>query len=156
MERREVLGAFGLLAAGLVEARAGELQEPHHPMPKIHEDCMKACGDCARTCNMMAHHCMEKICAGDGPVAKHARSHTLAMDCQAFCSLAETMIARSSELMVYSCDACAEACRLCAEECEKAQGDAVMASCGRTCRQCERTCRDMVRTMKTSTGGATR
>ena len=33
-------------------------------MDKIHEDCLKACGDCAKECNMMAHHCLEKMLEG--------------------------------------------------------------------------------------------
>jgi hypothetical protein len=159
MVRRELLGAVGA-AAGLaavwsLEARADD-GPGHHHMDKVHEDCLRACGECARTCNMMAHHCMQKIVAGDGPVQRHARSQTLAMDCQDFCVLSAQMIARSSDLMAFACDACAEACRCCAEECEKAQDDPMMADCARKCRECERTCRAMVRSMKKDTKVSTR
>lgn len=156
MDRREMLGAFGvaglgLIAAGATDARAADDQDHHHHMDKAHEDCLKECGECAKECNMMAHHCMDKICAGEGPLKVHARAHTMAMDCQAFCVLSATMIARSSDLMVYSCESCAEACRCCAAECEKAQDDSVMKACAAKCRECERSCRQMVKSMKAKT-----
>src|SRR3954451_13407338 len=125
MDRRELFGAFGAAAAGLLASGAlgapADEKEHHHHMDKMHEDCLKACGECAKACNMMAHHCMDKLLAAEGPVQVHARSHMLSNDCQAFCVLAAQMIARSSDLMTYSCEACAEACRCCAEECEKAR-----------------------------------
>ena len=155
MDRRELLGAFGaaagLLAVGAVDARAADEPEHHH-MDKAHEDCLKACGSCAVACNQMAHHCMHKIIDGVGPVKLHAKAHSLAMDCQAFCVLAATLIARSSDLMVPGCEACAEACRCCAEECEKAKDDEAMKACAAKCRECERSCREMVRSMKKPSG----
>ena len=116
MDRRELLGAFGAAAAGMLAtgafaAPAARTSDHHHHMDKIHEDCLKACGECAVACNMMAHHCLDQISAGEGDVKHHARAHSLAMDCQAFCVLSATMIARGSDLMQYSCEACAEACR---------------------------------------------
>src|SRR4051794_12478468 len=108
MDRRELLGAFGAAAAGMFATRAfaapaGEEHDHHHHMDKIHEECLKHCGGCALACNMLAHHCMDQICEGAGDVKKHARVHSLADDCQAFCVLSATMIARRSNLMEYSC-----------------------------------------------------
>ena len=157
MDRRELLGAFGAAAAGMMAtgafaAPAGEGKDHHHHMDKVHEDCLSACADCAKACNMMAHHCMDKIIDGGPDVKRHAKAHSLAMDCQAFCVLSASMIARGSDLMQYSCESCADACRRCAEECEKPGGDAVMKSCGEKCRACEKTCDEMVRHMKASSG----
>lgn len=157
MDRRELLGAvgvasLGVLAAGTTHAHAADDNDHHHHMDKTHDDCMKTCGACAAECNMMAHHCMEKICAGEGPLKLHAKAHSLAMDCQAFCVLSATLIARSSDLMAYACSACADACRDCAAECAKAQDDAAMKACAEKCRECERSCRQMVAAMKTKTG----
>jgi len=158
MDRRDLLGAFGaagfgLLAAGVAEA--DDTEHHHHHMDKTHEDCLKACAECAKECNMMAHHCLDKLCKGEGPTAVHAHSHALAIDCAAFCTLSATMIARSSELMTHSCEACAEACRCCAEACEKAQNDAAMKACAAKCRECERSCRQMVKSMKATSGAKT-
>jgi hypothetical protein len=157
MDRRELLGTFGAAAVGMgilgaVEVRAGdEPESKHHHMDKDHEDCLRACGQCAKECNMMAHHCLDKLCEGQGPVKHHARAHSLAMDCQAFCVLSATLIARSSELMVYACEACAKACHDCAEECDKTD-DAAMKKCAEVCRTCETSCKQMVRHMKGSEG----
>ncbi|MCA1686414.1 MAG: four-helix bundle copper-binding protein [Planctomycetia bacterium] len=117
-------------------------------MDKTHRDCMEACADCAKTCNMTAHHCLDEICEGAGDVKRHAKAHSLTMDCQAFCVLAATMIARGSGLMQYSCESCADACRCCAEECEKPGSDDVMMACAKSCRDCEKTCHEMVKHMK--------
>ena len=74
----------------------------------------------------------------------HAKAHELAMDCQAFCVLAATLMARSSPLARFAHQACAEACGCCAEECEKGQGE-IMKNCATRCRECEQTCRAMAK-----------
>jgi hypothetical protein len=70
------------------------------------------------------------------------------MDCQAFCTLSATMIERDSDLMQYSCEACAEACRCCAEACDKHLASAMVKACADKCRTCETTCRAMVKSMR--------
>ena len=155
MERRELFGAVGAAAAGAwalggASALADE-KDHHHHLEKVNEDCLKACGECAKACNMMATHCLDKVVEGQGPMKVHAMAHALATDCAAFCVLSATMISRSSQLMEYACDACAKACRSCAAECEKAQNDEVMKDCAAKCRDCEKTCTEMVRSMKMGT-----
>jgi len=152
MDRRELLGALGA-AVGVaslagVDARAADEPAHHHHTDKVHEDCVQACGQCALSCNMTAHHCLDKLAEGQGSAKLHARAHALAMDCQAFCVLSATMIARGSELMAASCEACADACQRCAEACEKAPQDDRMRDCVKKCRDCEKSCREMVRHMK--------
>lgn len=152
MDRRELLNTLGAAAAGAVvlgavKARAADDKETHLHLDKVHASCVDACNDCAKACNMMASHCLEQLSEGRGPIKIHARSASLGFDCEAFCTLSATMMARGSELMTASCGACAEACKSCAQACEKAPDDAVMKACAKACRDCETSCRDMVRRM---------
>jgi hypothetical protein len=153
MDRRELLSVLGASAIGLTalsrdEARADEREEEHHHHDKVHEDCMRACGECAKSCNETASHCLEQICQGSGDRKAHAQVHALTMDCQEFCVLSAILIARHSDLMQYSCEACAEACRCCAEACDKHPASEMVKECAEKCRRCERSCREMVKSMK--------
>lgn len=149
MVRREMLGLVGAGAVGLAAAGGREaFGEQGHQHDKMHEDCMKECGDCARACNEAAAHCLQMLCENRGDTKMHAMAHSLAMDCAAFCTLSASLIARQSELMTYSCEACAEACRCCAEACEKNKGSQMMSECAKQCRECEESCRQMVKAMK--------
>ena len=152
MDRRELLGVLGAGAVGLAAfapggVRGDEDHEGHHH-DKIHEDCMKACGECARSCNETANHCLGQLRDGSGDRKIHAQVHALTMDCQAFCVLSATLIARSSDLMQYSCEACADACRDCAEACDKHPASEMVKECAESCRKCERSCRAMVKSMR--------
>ena len=62
------------------------------------------------------------------------------MDCQAFCVLTATLVARSSPMARYAHQACADACRDCAAACEGHQ-DEIMKECVTACRECEKVCR---------------
>ena len=156
MDRRELLGILGTGAAGLAalagrEAVAEQQDREHHAHDhhnKAHEECMKKCGECAKTCNEAAHHCLEQL-KNEGIDRKaHARAAALTMDCQEFCVISAKLIARDSELMVYSCQACADACKDCIEACERVAQSEMMKRCADTCRECEKSCREMVRHMK--------
>ena len=151
MDRRKLLGVLGAGTIGLAtqsRAAAGADEEHHHHHDKAHEDCMKACGECARACNETAAHCLEQLSEGSGDRKIHAQVHELTMDCQAFCTLSATMMERGSDLMQYSCEACAEACRCCAEACDKHPAAAMVKACAEKCRTCEGTCRAMVKSMR--------
>jgi hypothetical protein len=151
MERRELLGVLGAGAVGLAaltRARAADPEDHHHHHDKAHEDCLKACGECARACNETAEHCLEQLVQGTGDRQIHGRVHELTMDCQAFCVLSSTMMERGSDLMQYSCEACADACRSCAEACDKHPASPMVKSCAEKCRTCESACRTMVKTMR--------
>src|SRR5256885_9662132 len=52
--------------------------------------------------------CLEQLSAGSGDRKTHARVHELTMDCQEFCVLSATLVARGSDLMQYACEACAD------------------------------------------------
>jgi hypothetical protein len=153
MDRRELLGVLGAGAVGLAVFTGREAVADLKDADKecctdpLHADCMKACGECAKICNESARHCLMELSEGTGDRKYHARAHSLANDCQAFCVLSATLIARDSELMMYSCQACAEACRCCAEECAKSSSE-LMKECAEKCRKCETTCREMVKAMR--------
>ena len=142
MDRRELLGLMGVGAAGLMTntARGAVARDHEH---HEHDEHMKTIGECAKVCNEAAHHCLGELKKENSSHREHhARSHELTMDCQAFCVLTVTLMARSSPLASYAHQACAEACRCCAEECEKGQ-DEIMKECAKKCRDCEKTCRSM-------------
>ena len=145
MDRRELLGyvgigAAGLLAAGPTGAIAGEKDEG-----QAHEH-IKTIGLCALACNEAAHHCLEHLKNDNAEHREHhAKAHELAMDCQAFCTLAAVLTARCSPLACHAHKACAEACRCCAEECEKGHGE-IMENCAKKCRECAEVCRKMGKT----------
>ena len=99
---------------------------------------MKACGECARACNETAEPLPRTARARNSGDRKiHARVHELTMDCQAFCALSTTMMERGSDLMQYSCEACADACRSCAEACDKHPASEMVKACAEKCRTCE-------------------
>src|SRR5262249_34509724 len=142
MDRRELLGVLGVGTAGLILARAGEAHADDKEGDKMHEH-IKTIGACALACNEAAHHCLEHLKKeASEHRAHHAKAHELTMDCQAFCVLTATLMARCSPLAPYAHQACAEACRCCADECEKGNGE-IMKSCAQKCRDCERVCREM-------------
>jgi hypothetical protein len=151
MERRELLGALGAGAVGLTalaRATAAAPPEGHRHLEQSHEDCMKACAECARACIETASHCLEQLREGSGDRKIHALVHERTMDCQEFCILSATMILRGSDMMRFSCDACADACRECAEACDQHPASEMVKQCAEKCRACERSCRNMVKSMR--------
>ncbi len=144
MNRREMIGALGLGTAALTlaEGRAIAAQQDHHGHG-AHDEHLSVMAECAKTCNETAHHCMEAICNKDGDVASHAEVHNLAMDCQAFCVLSASMMARHSPLARFAHEANAEACAACAEACEKHKNASeIVKKCQESCRKCEKVCRE--------------
>ncbi len=146
MNRREMLSALGL-GAGAV-ALAGQhvrADDPHHDHA-AHKQHLETIGRCALVCNETAAHCLDKIRDNASHPAEHAKIHQMAMDCQEFCVLAVTLMARSSPMATMAHSACADACRACAEVCESSsvKSDQV-AACGKSCRECETACREMAK-----------
>src|SRR4051812_48565733 len=77
MKRREMLGVLGVGAAGLTALSTASAQQadPHsneqaHRHDKMHEDCLKACSDCARMCDETFHHCYMQVAEGKRDHAK--------------------------------------------------------------------------------------
>jgi hypothetical protein len=149
MDRRELLGVLGAGAVGLtaLSARADDKSDDHCcDLDKVHEDCLKACSECAKACDMTFHHCYTKVAEGK---ADHAKPLHLVSDCAGFCKLSESMIAKHSPLMVHSCAACAEACKATAAEVEKFDSEE-MKRAAMKLHECERSCREMVASMRGS------
>jgi hypothetical protein len=149
-KRRDLLGALGTSAAGLVllartSAAATDDSQTYGPKhAAMMRDCDEACGHCEAACQTAFHHC---IVQASGGKLNHARMAQTAADCAAFCSLSEELIARQSAFMALSCQACGQACSQCARECESFANDPVMKACMAACQKCEETCRNMVRMM---------
>ena len=140
MERRELLGVLGAGAAGFVAL--GEATAHAHPGGHGRDEQIRTLGDCAKVCNEAAHHCLEQVKKGGPHAEQHVKSHEAAMDCQAFCALTATLMARSSPMAPYAHAACADACRDCAAACQGHQDD-VMKACVKACLECEKMCRQM-------------
>lgn len=148
MKRREMLGTLGAGAAGLAAlsattTSASAQQEGAHRHDKTHEDCLKACSDCAKMCDETFHHCYMQVAEGK---RDHAKPLHLVSDCAGFCSLSACMIAKHSPLMVHSCASCAEACASTATVVEKFD-DPEMKAAAKSLRACEASCRAMVKAM---------
>ena len=127
-----------------MSAISGRESEAAMELDKTHEDCLKACSDCAKTCDETFHHCYMQVAEGK---RDHARPLHYLSDCAGFCGLSACMIARHSPLMVDSCASCAEACRKTASVVEKFDS-AEMKRAVAALHACEKSCVNMVATMK--------
>jgi hypothetical protein len=139
MDRRELLGLLGTGAAGLVALRGGEARADHEG-PRY--DHIKRLGECAKICDDVAHFCLDELRKGGKHADDHAKAHEAAMDCQAFCALAATLMARRSPRAKYAIQGAAASCGDCATACEVCR-DNLMRECIRICRECEEMCRRM-------------
>ena len=115
MDRRELLGVLGAGAAGLVALGGGQARADHEGP---HDDPIKTLGECAKACDEAAHHCLDELRKGGQHAEDHAKAHEAAMDCQAFCVLTATLMARKSPMAKYAHLGAVAACRDCAEACE--------------------------------------
>ena len=141
MDRRELLGVLSAGAAGLVALGGGSARGAHEGHD--HDEHLKIMGECIKVCNEAAHHCLGEAVKGGSHADHHAKSHEATIDCQAFCSLAAALMARSSPMAKYAHQACADACRDCAAACEGQEAE-IMKECVKACRDCEKVCRQMV------------
>jgi len=135
MDRRELLGV--LSASGLVAVRDGRARADQGGP---HDDPIKTLGECAKACDEAARHCLDEFPKGGRHAERHARAHEAAMDCQAFCALTATLMARRSPLVKYAHSGAAAACRICAMACA-GHADDIMKKCVQLCRECEDICR---------------
>ncbi len=139
MDRRELLGVLGAGAAGLIALRGGEARAG---LEGPRDDHIKTLGECAKACDEAAQHCLDELRKGGKHAEDHARAHEAAMDCQAFCVLTATLMARKSPMAKYAHQGAVAACGKCAAACEDCR-DAIMKECAQMCRECEEICRRM-------------
>jgi hypothetical protein len=134
-------GAAGIVAVGGGAAAADQASHAGHASHE-HDGHIKILGHCIKVCNEAAHHCLQELSKGGSHAMEHVKSHEAAMDCQAFCVLTATLMARCSEMGKYAHRACADACRDCASACEGQRAE-IMQECVKACRECEAMCRKM-------------
>jgi hypothetical protein len=141
MERREMLGLLGAGAAGLVAMSGREAMA--HELDPIHKECLEACSDCAKACDMGFHHCLTQVAAGK---KEHAKPLEFFESCAGFCALSACNIAKHSPLMVYSCDACGDACKETLAVVSKFDSEE-MKLAAKALARCEKSCAAMVEAM---------
>ena len=140
MDRRELLAVLGAGAAGLVALRGGQA---HAGIEGPHADHIKTLGECAKICDEAAQHCLDELRKGGKHAEAHAKAHEAVMDCQAFCVLTATLMARKSPMAKYAHQGAVAACRKCAVACEACH-DGIMKECAILCRVCEKICHQIV------------
>jgi hypothetical protein len=159
MDRREMLGLLGAGAVGFTTLSGGRASADAGiaKLDAVHKECLEACSDCAKTCEMTFHHCLTLVADGK---KEHAKPLQYAADCAGFCALSACNIAKQSPLMAFSCEACADACKATFAVVSKFDSDEMKAAAKELAR-CEKSCRAMVEAMghhhhETSTGSAPR
>ena len=112
-------------------------------MDPVHKECLEACGDCAKACDMTFHHCYTQVAEGK---RDHAKPLHYVADCAGFCALSACNIAKHSPLMAYSCESCADACK--ATMAVVGQFDSEeMKAAAKALERCEKSCRAMLAAM---------
>jgi hypothetical protein len=145
MERRELLGILGAgtFALTTMVGRESTAQVASAKSDSVHKECLEACGECAKACDMAYHHCLTMVAAGK---AEHAKPLQYMGDCSGFCGLSACNIARHSPLMAYSCAACADVCK--ATLAVVSQFDSVeMKAVAKELKRCEASCHAMLTEM---------
>ena len=145
MDRREMLGMLGAGAVGLTALSGQEAlaQGASARLDDVHKECLEACSECARACDMAFHHCTMQVAEGK---REHAKPLHYAIDCSGFCALSACNIAKHSPLMAYSCEACAEACKSTHAVLSKFDSEEMKAATKALAR-CEKACLAMVEAM---------
>ena len=144
MDRRELLGLLGATGVGLTafagrEAAAADMK----PMDPVHKECLEACSDCAKACDMTFHHCYMQVAEGK---REHAKPLHYAADCAGFCALSACNIAKHSPLMAFSCESCAEACKATLAVVSTFDSPE-MKMAAKALERCEKSCRAMLASM---------
>ncbi len=146
MDRREMLGIMGAGAVGMAAISGGEAraqQADHAKLDAVHKECLEACSDCAKSCDMAFHHCYTQVAEGK---REHAKPLHFVADCAGFCALAACNIAKHSPLMVHSCESCADACKATLAVVEKFDSPE-MKDTAKALARCEKSCRAMLAAM---------
>ena len=142
MDRRTLLGTMGVGTLGLM-ANVARAASPAAAADDVHEECLKACTECAQACEMATHHCYGEVAMGK---KEHAKPLRYLNDCSTFCGLAARNIANHSPLMALSCEACGEACASTLAQVQSFDSPE-MKKVAEHLKRCEASCRKMVAAM---------
>ena len=145
MDRREWIGMLGAGAVGLtaLSGREALAQGTSAKLDDVHKECLEACSECAKSCDMAVHHCLTQVAEGK---REHAKPLQYANDCAGFCALSACNVAKHSPLMAYSCEACADACKASLAVISKFDSDEMKAA-AKALARCEKACLAMVEAM---------
>jgi hypothetical protein len=141
MDRREMLGMLGVGAVGLAAMSGREAAA--HELDPVHKECLEACSDCAKACDMGFHHCLTLAAEGK---KEHAKPLEYFESCAGFCALSACNIAKHSPLMAFSCDACEDACKETLAVVSKSDSPEMKAA-AKALARCEKSCAAMVEAM---------
>ena len=145
MDRREMLGVLGASAVGLTALAGREVNasQGSAKLDAVHKECLEACSDCAKSCDMTYNHCLMQVAEGK---KEHAKPLRYVADCAGFCALSACNIAKMSPLMAYSCAACADACHATLASVSKFDSEEMKAA-AKDLARCEKSCRAMIEAM---------
>ncbi|WP_435018386.1 four-helix bundle copper-binding protein [Tundrisphaera sp. TA3] len=143
MDRRTMFGLMGAGAVGMVAMPGAGAVAAAPAADDIHEECLKACSDCAKACEMAVNHCLKEVGMGK---KEHAKPLRYVMDCAGFCALSAKNIASHSPMMALSCESCGEACKETMEQ-VAAFDSPEMKAVAAELKRCEASCRKMVAAM---------
>ena len=135
-------GAVGLAAVSGRRAAADDTPAKHMA---VHKECLEACGECAKACDVGFHHCLTEVAAGN---KEHAKPLEYFDACAGFCALSACNIAKMSPLMAESCEACGDACKATLAVVSKFEGHSTeMQAAIKALARCEKSCRAMIEAM---------
>jgi hypothetical protein len=141
MVRREMLGMLGAGAVGLaaMSGREAVAYDASTKLDPVHKECLEACSECAKACDMGFHHCLTMVAEGK---KEHAKPLEFFESCAGFCALSACNIAKHSPLMAFSCDACKETLAVVSKfDSEE------MKAAAKALARCEKSCVAMVEAM---------
>ena len=110
---------------------------------EVHEDCLKACESCERTCNETFHHCYTKVAEGK---KEHAKALHLVAELRQVLRLVGRPDREPEPAHGPRLPGVRRGVQGVRAECDRFDS-AEMKSCVKACRECETTCRAMVKAM---------
>jgi Cys-rich four helix bundle protein (predicted Tat secretion target) len=143
MNRRElieVMGAAGLLAAGVAEGDTPAPAHEHHDhaaMTGKYGDLVADTTRCVNTGEACVAHCITMLGQGDKELAACAKT---VQDTIAACTALRQMAAANSPFVPKMAGLVADICTACETECRKHEKHPVCRDCGEACARCAKEC----------------
>jgi hypothetical protein len=137
MDRREMLGMLGAGAVGLAAMSGREAIA--HEFAAADKECLEACADCARACDLAFHFCLSEVWEGK---KEYAPPLEYFVSCADFCALSASNLTKHSPLIAFSCIACGDACNETLDVVSKFDAEQMKAAAQALAR-CEKSCKSM-------------